>query len=102
MLMGLGLVRAEGVLFQALPPSALGGATLILFGMVAASGIKILSGVQMNRRNATILAMSLGLGLGVSFVPQITQALPAALRKALSSGIATGALASRVLTIELP
>jgi xanthine permease XanP len=81
---------------------ALGGATLILFGMVAASGIKILSGVQMNRRNATILAMSLGLGLGVTFVPQITQALPAVLRNALSSGIATGGMCALLLNIVLP
>jgi xanthine permease XanP len=101
-LMVLGLVPAVGVLVQALPPSALGGATLILFGMVAASGIRILSGVQMNRRNATILAMSLGLGLGVSFVPQITQALPAMLRNALSSGIATGGMCALVLNIVLP
>jgi xanthine permease XanP len=101
-LMVLGLVPAVGVLVQALPPSALGGATLILFGMVAASGIRILSGVQMNRRNATILALSLGLGLGVSFVPQITQTLPAVLRNALSSGIATGGMCALVLNIVLP
>jgi xanthine permease XanP len=101
-LMLLGLIPAVGVLVQALPPSALGGATLILFGMVAASGIRILSQVQMNRRNAVILATSLGLGLGVSFVPQITQALPGALRSALSSGIATGGMCALLLNIVLP
>jgi xanthine permease XanP len=87
---------------QALPPSALGGATLILFGMVAASGIRILSQVRMNRRNAIILAASLGLGLGVSFVPQITQALPTVLRNALASGIATGGMCALLLNILLP
>ncbi len=101
-LMLLGLVPAVGVVVQALPPSALGGATLILFGMVAASGIRILSQVQMNRRNAVILAASLGLGLGVSFVPQITQALPMMLRNALSSGIATGGMCALLLNIALP
>jgi xanthine permease XanP len=101
-LMLLGLIPAVGVLVQALPPSALGGATLILFGMVAASGIRILSQVRMNRRNAIILATSLGLGLGVSFVPQITQALPGALRSALSSGIATGGMCALLLNIVLP
>jgi hypothetical protein len=43
---------------SSLPSSALGGATLILFGMVAASGIRILSQVRMNRRNTVILATS--------------------------------------------
>jgi xanthine permease XanP len=101
-LMLLGLIPAVGVLVQALPPSALGGATLILFGMVAASGIKILAGVSMNRRNVVILATSLGVGLGVSFVPEITQALPTMVRNALSSGIATGGMCALLMNIVLP
>ena len=98
----LGLIPAVGVLIQALPPSALGGATLILFGMVAASGIRILSQVTMNRRNAVILATSLGVGLGVTFVPQVIEHLPAMLRNALSSGIATGGMCALLLNIVLP
>ncbi|HWS65615.1 MAG TPA: nucleobase:cation symporter-2 family protein [Steroidobacteraceae bacterium] len=101
-LMLLGLIPAVGVLVQALPPSALGGATLILFGMVAASGVKILAGVPMNRRNVVILATSLGVGLGVTFVPEITQALPAMARNALSSGIATGGMCALLMNIVLP
>jgi xanthine permease XanP len=101
-LMLLGLIPAVGVLVQALPPSALGGATLILFGMVAASGIKILAGVPMNRRNVVILATSLGVGLGVSFVPEITRALPTMARNALSSGIATGGMCALLMNIVLP
>jgi xanthine permease XanP len=101
-LMLLGLVPAVGVVVQALPAPALGGATLILFGMVAASGIRILSKIQMNRRNTVILATSLGVGLGVSFVPQITQALPTMVRNAFSSGIATGGMCALLLNIVLP
>jgi xanthine permease XanP len=101
-LMLLGLIPAVGVLVQALPPSALGGATLILFGMVAASGVKILAGVPMNRRNVVILATSLGVGLGVTFVPEITQALPTMARNALSSGIATGGMSALLMNIVLP
>ena len=69
-----------------------GGATLIMFGMVAASGVRILARVAMNRRNSIILALSLGLGLGVTFVPELLQALPPLLRNTLSSGIATPSL----------
>jgi xanthine permease XanP len=102
MLVILGLVPLVGVLVQALPPAALGGATLIMFGMVAASGIRILARVPMNRRNAIILAISLGLGLGVTFVPEILDGLPPLLKSALSSGIALGGLVSLVLNIVLP
>ena len=98
----LGLVPIVGVLVQALPAAALGGATLIMFGMVAASGIRILARVAMNRRNSIILAISLGLGLGVTFVPEILQALPALLRSTLSSGIAIGGLSALLLNIALP
>jgi xanthine permease XanP len=70
--------------------------------MVAASGIRILSRVPMTRRNASILATSLGIGLGVSFVPEITQSLPAFLRSTLSSGIASGGLCALLLNILLP
>jgi xanthine permease XanP len=102
MLMLLGLVPAVGILVQGLPPAALGGATLIMFGMVAASGIRILARVTMNRRNSIILALSLGLGLGVTFVPELLQALPPLIRNTLSSGIATGGLCALLLNMVLP
>ena len=88
----LGLIPAVGALVQAMPPAALGGATLIMFGMVAAAGVRILAQVAANRRSAIILAVSLGLGLGVTFVPELLSRLPALLRNTLSSGIATGGL----------
>ena len=102
MLMVLGLVPAVGVIVQALPPAALGGATLIMFGMVAASGIRILARVSLNRRNSLILALSLGAGLGVTFVPELLQALPPLLKNTLSSGIATGGVSALLLNTVLP
>lgn len=102
MLMVLGLIPAIGALVQALPAAALGGATLIMFGTVAASGIRILSRIAMTRRNALILALSLGLGLGVTFEPALLLALPPLLKNILSSGIATGGLCALLLNILLP
>jgi xanthine permease XanP len=102
MLMVLGLIPAVGLFVQALPPAALGGATLIMFGMVAAAGLRILSGVQMNRRNATILAISLGLGLGVTFVPELLEKLPPLLKSTFHSGIATGGMCALLLNLLLP
>jgi xanthine permease XanP len=101
-LMLLGLVPAVGIIMQSLPAAALGGATLIMFGTVATSGIRILSRVTMNRRNSIILAVSLGLGLGVTFVPDIVHALPPLAKSILSSGIATGGMCALLLNIVLP
>ncbi len=102
MLAALGLIPAVGAVVQAMPPAALGGATLIMFGMVAAAGIRILSRAPANRRSAIILAVSLGAGLGVTFVPELLGQLPALLRNTLSSGIATGGLCALFLNITLP
>ena len=75
---------------------------LIMFGMVAAAGLRILARVPMNRRNSTILAISLGLGLGVTFVPEMLDKLPGLLKSTFSSGIATGGMCALVLNILLP
>jgi xanthine permease XanP len=98
----LGTVPVIGVVIEALPPAALGGATLILFGMVAASGIRILSHVPMTRRNSVILAVSLGLGLAVTFVPDLFRELPPLLRNTFSSGIASGGICALVLNVLIP
>lgn len=101
-LMILGLVPAVGALMQALPAAALGGATLIMFGMVAAAGMRILSRVPLNRRNTMILAVSIGLGLGVTFVPEILEALPPLVKSILSSGVAVGGFCALLLNLLLP
>ncbi|NET10610.1 MAG: purine permease, partial [Symploca sp. SIO2B6] len=60
----LGLFPIVGGIFQSIPQPVLGGATIIMFGTVAVAGIKILSCVNLTKRNSIILAVSLGLGLG--------------------------------------
>ncbi len=101
-LMALGLFPAVGGLVQALPPAVLGGATIVMFGTVAAAGIRILVDVPMNRRSSIIIAVSLGLGLGVTFVPEVLQSLPNLMRNTLSSGIATGGICALLLNAALP
>jgi xanthine permease XanP len=91
-----------GGVVEAMPPAVLGGATLIMFGTVAVAGIKILSGVHMDRRSSTIAAVSLGLGLGVTFVPDTLAAMPPFVRDMFSSGIATGGMCALLLNALLP
>ena len=102
LLIVLGLFPAVGAIVQAMPPAVLGGATIIMFGTVAVAGIKILSGVEMNRRASTIAALSFGLGLGVTFVPEITGAMPPFFKDMFASGIATGGMCALLLNVALP
>jgi xanthine permease XanP len=101
-LMLLGLCPVVAGVVQSMPPSVLGGATIIMFGTVAVSGIKILSTVNMDRRASTIAAISFGLGLGVTFVPEIMQGMPALVKETFSSGIATGGMCALLLNAVLP
>ena len=98
----LGLFPIIGGLFQAMPQPVLGGATLLMFASVVASGIKILSGVNLNRRSTLILIASLGLGMGVSFVPDALVNTPYLIRGVFSSGIATGGMVALVLNMVVP
>lgn len=98
----LGLFPIIGGLFQAMPQPVLGGATLLMFSAVVASGIKILHGVNLTRRNTLILIVSLGLGMGVTFVPEILDNTPYLIRSVFSSGIATGGLSALFLNIVVP
>ena len=82
--------------------AVLGGATIIMFGTVAVAGIRILATTTLDRRACTIAAVSFGLGLGVTFVPEISGTLPPLLKDMISSGIATGGLCALLLNSVLP
>ena len=101
-LMLLGLCPVVGGVIQSMPQSVLGGATIVMFGTVAVSGIKILSGVELDRRSSTIAAIAFGLGLGVTFVPDIMHGMPQLVRETFSSGIATGGMSALLLNAILP
>ncbi|MCG7373372.1 uracil-xanthine permease family protein [Pseudomonas luteola] len=98
----LGLFPAVAGIIQAIPEPVLGGAALVMFGAVAASGINILAGIQLDRRALLIIAVSLALGLGVSQVPEFLAHMPAALRDVLNSGVATGGLCALIMNWFLP
>ncbi|MGR4051299.1 nucleobase:cation symporter-2 family protein [Kosakonia cowanii] len=102
MLMLLGLFPAVSAFVQQLPEPVLGGATLVMFGTIAASGVRIVSREPLNRRAILIIALSLAVGLGVSQQPQILQFAPDWLKNLLSSGIAAGGITAIVLNLIFP
>ncbi|MEM5398691.1 MULTISPECIES: uracil-xanthine permease family protein [Paraburkholderia] len=102
MLVVLGLFPPVAGVLQAVPEPVLGGAAMVMFGAVAASGINILAGTRLDRRALLIIAVSLALGLGVSQVPEILTSLPHALKNVLESGVATGGICALVMNWFLP
>jgi xanthine permease XanP len=97
-----GLFPIVGGLFSIIPNSVLGGATIIMFGTVAASGIRIISSSIIDRRGVIIMAISFGLGMGVTFVPEILQNFSPFLKSVFGSAITTGGLTAIFLNIVLP
>jgi NCS2 family nucleobase:cation symporter-2 len=85
-----------------MPIAVLGGGVIVMFGMVAAAGINILSDVIWNRRNMVIFALSLSIGLGLQAVPEALQHLPSTLKVLLSTGLLPVAILSIILNLVLP
>ena len=92
MLIILGLFPAVGLVFSLMPDPVLGGATLLMFGTVASSGIRIIASQEINRKATLVMALSFSLGLSVELVPEILCAMPETIKNIFSSGITTGGL----------
>ena len=94
----LGLLPKMAAVVEAVPTFVLGGAGLVMFGMVAATGIRILSTVDYrNRHNLYVVALSIGFGLIPLVAPRWTQQMPHGLHPLLESGILLTAVAAVVL-----
>lgn len=94
MLVFLGLFPVVGLVFSLMPEPVLGGATLLMFGTVAAAGIRIIASQNINRKATLVIAISFSFGLSVELVPEILTQLPDSVRSIFSSGITTGGLAA--------
>lgn len=97
----LGLIPKVGAIATLIPTSVLGGAMVVMFGMVGAQGIKMLAAVDLNTKNLLVIAISLGLGLGVSAQPHLFQFLPATCQTVLSNGMVVGSLTAVILNLLL-
>ncbi|CAN7653367.1 nucleobase:cation symporter-2 family protein [Pseudorhodoferax sp. LjRoot39] len=97
----LGLLPKMGALVESVPTFVLGGAGLVMFGMVAATGIRILSAVDFrgNRNNLYIVALAIGFGLIPLVAPRWMQQMAHGLHPLLESGILLTAIAAVLLNI---
>jgi len=102
-LLVLGFVPKIGAVVSAMPDAVLGGGALVLFAMIFSSGARIVNqNVTLDQRNSTILALSMALGLGVAFRPEVLQQFPAEVQTLFGSALVTGGMAALVLNIVLP
>jgi xanthine permease len=100
MLVFLGFIPKIAAFTTVIPTAVLGGAMVAMFGMVIAYGIKMLSKVEFNsQENLLIIACSVGLGLGVTAVPDLFAQLPENIKILTNNGIVAGSLTAIVLNI---
>ncbi|RDD67855.1 purine permease [Thalassococcus profundi] len=97
-----GLVPKIGAAVSTVPINVLGGGVIVMFGMVCAAGVNMLSDVIWNRRNMVIFAVSLSVGLGLQLVPDALQHMPGTLQILLTSGLLPAAALSIILNLALP
>ena len=107
-----GLVPKLAAIIAALPQPVLGGAAVVMFGLIVAAGLKLVAQSGLNTRNMLIAAISLGLGMGLWQVDQLARAagfgpLPVDILPAWSvplflSGIVVSGVTAAVLNALMP
>ncbi|WP_332419850.1 uracil-xanthine permease family protein [Vibrio metschnikovii] len=102
MLMLLGLFPGVASFVQLIPEPVLGGATIVMFGTIAAAGVRIISRVELDRRAILIMALSFSMGLGIAQKPEILQFMPEIIKSIFSSGVAAGGITAILLNLLLP
>jgi len=98
----LGLFPLIGAVLQQIPKPVLGGATLVMFGSVAAAGVRILAQAPLDRRSMLIIATSFGVGLGIAAQPNLLHLMPILVQNLFDSAITSGGLTAIVLCLLLP
>jgi len=97
-----GFVPMIGAIIRTVPINVLGGGVIVMFGMVAAAGVNMLSDVSWNRRNMVIFAVALSIGLGLQLVPEALQHTGKTLQILLTSGLLPAAAIAIILNLLLP
>ena len=100
-LIALGLIPKMAALVESLPTFVLGGAGLVMFGMVAATGMRILGSVDFthNRNNLFIVAVSLGMGMIPLVAPNFKQWMSHTWHPLIESGILLASLSAVLLNL---
>ncbi|MEG0857051.1 MAG: nucleobase:cation symporter-2 family protein [Terrisporobacter sp.] len=98
-----GIFPKVGALISLMPASVLGGASIVMFSMIVVSGIRLITTDTLTERNAMIIAVSLGLGLGVAYVPGFFDSFPESIQLIFGeSKTVLPAILAVILNLVLP
>lgn len=96
----LGLFPKVGAIAQIIPEAVLGGGMLVMFGMVAVQGMRMLSKVDfINDKNLLVIAVSIGFGLGFNMMPTLFSQMPETVQMFTGNGIVMSSLTAIVLNL---
>lgn len=88
--------------FLIIPASVLGGATIAVFGSISSTGIKMVVGAGMSRRNMYIVGTSLAVAIGISYDTGIFERFPLWVTQIFGNPVVMAALFSIILNLVLP
>lgn len=98
-----GLSPKFGAIMTTIPYPVLGGATIIVFGMITMTGIQLLIKDELSARNMTIVGLALALSLGIAQVPSAIEQFPEMLQNVIGGApIVVAAITAFVLNVVLP
>lgn len=97
------LIPKFGAILAIMPQSVLGGAAVVMFAMIATSGIVLVTKDELNQRNLLVVGVALSVGLGLGSVPEALQYMPESFHLIFSgSGMVVSCMIALVLNIILP
>jgi xanthine permease len=97
-----GLFPKAAAVIAVMPSAVLGGAAVVMFGMVGAAGVRLLAESRLDRRDLLVIAVSVGVGQGMAAVPEVVAIAPEQLRILLETGIVPAGFLAVVLNMVLP
>ncbi|MBD2754452.1 uracil-xanthine permease family protein [Spirosoma validum] len=101
-LLCLGIFPPVGRWITVMPACVLGAMAIMLFGLVAVSGLRLMVSGGLSQRDALIAAMALGIGIGVPSQEEWLKTLPSVIQTFLESGVSAGGLVALLLNLLMP
>src|SRR5699024_8980293 len=98
-----GFIPKIAAVLTTIPHAVIGGGTISVFAMIAMTGIKMISSVDLNPRNTAVVGLSVALGVGITSVPGALDGFPEWVHTVFgSSSVVISALAAIILNLTLP
>lgn len=98
----LGLVPKLAAVIAVMPSAVLGGAAVVMFGMLLGAGIKLLADAPLDRHDLLVIAVSIGVGQGFAAIPEVTEIMPETIEVLMTSGIVPATVIAVIMNLVRP